>query len=377
MGDAQTLEPTNANCADDARYMARALEIAREGLGQTAPNPVVGCVIVNDGRIVGEGYHARAGGPHAEIIALGKAGDAAHRATAYVTLEPCNHHGRTGPCADALVKAGVREVVYALADPNPQAAGGAMYLRSAGIKVRGDILADRARELNRAWIHTLSAKRPYVIGKTAMTLDGRIATAGGESQWITGPQARRAGHELRAMSDAIIVGADTVIADDPALTARLDDRVHAPLRIVLDSAGRTSPGAKVYERSGRGAVLATTNALPSARKREFEKHGVDILTLPAIDARPDLHTILDTLYTRDIVTAMVEGGGAVLGAFFDADLIDEIHLFIAPKLFGGGKPALGGDGVANIADAARFDFSRPEPIGDDFVIRGRRKAEIA
>jgi diaminohydroxyphosphoribosylaminopyrimidine deaminase / 5-amino-6-(5-phosphoribosylamino)uracil reductase len=371
MGDAQKIDEHHA------RHMDRAIELALRGAGRVSPNPMVGCVIVRDGdEVVGEGWHEGPGTPHAEVIALKDAGENTRGSTAYVTLEPCNHHGNTGPCAEALIAAGIGEIIYAMDDPNPLAAGGAERLRSAGVNVRGGVCEDSARHLNRAWLHFIEHKRPYVVGKTAMTLDGRIATASGESQWITSEESRKAGHQLRAAADAIIAGAGTIIADDPALTARTERGTQYPLRIVLDSKARTAPGAKVYERSGKGALLATTGAAPAPRLSAFKEMGVDILVLPADDAgRPDTSALLAALYERGVVSVLVEGGGEVLGGFFDADLLDEIEMFVAPKLFGGGKAAFGGDGVERLADAERFSFQQMETTGPDFRFRGVRRKE--
>ena len=373
MGDAQEIENIHR------RHMDRALTLALRGAGLVAPNPLVGCLIVREGAsIVGHGWHEGPGTPHAEVGALKEAGEKARGATAYVTLEPCNHHGRTGPCTEALIEAGVAEVVYAMGDPNPLAAGGAERLRSAGVKVRVGVGEDLARHINRAWLNFIEHERPFVVGKTAMTLDGRIATAGGESQWITGEESREAGHRLRHEAGAIIVGAGTVIADDPALTARTEHGTGYPLRVVLDSTGRTSPGAKVYERSGKGALLAATGAAPAARLSAFEEMGVEILVLPADErGRPDLHSLMSALYERDIVSVLVEGGGEVLGGFFDADLLDEMEMFVAPKLFGGGRPAFGGDGVDRLAEADRFDFQQIGSGGPDFRFKGVRRKEGA
>lgn len=359
--------------ATDERFMSRALELARLGMGATAPNPMVGCVIVKNGQIVGEGWHKGAGRPHAEPEALSEAGDRARGARAYVTLEPCNHHGRTFPCTEALLKAGVSEVVYAIADPHALAAGGATRLQTGGMKVRAGVLQEEARELNRAWLHTLQAKRPYVIAKVAMSLDGRIAPRGGASKWITGALAREKGHEIRRMADAIIVGAGTVIADDPALTARLGGEEHHPLRVVLDSTARTSPGAKVFDRAGKGALIAITAAAPAKRLDRFREHGVEPLLLAADErGRPRLDDLMAGLRDRGVATALVEGGGETLGAFLDADLIDEVWLFIAPVLIGGGVPAFAGEGAERLSDIHRFDFADPEAVGPDLFVRGVR-----
>lgn len=352
--------------------MQRALKLARRGEGLTAPNPFVGCVLVRNGAVVGEGWHKGAGLPHAEAEALAAARDRARGATAFVTLEPCNHHGRTPPCTEALIAAGVTEVVYALDDPSPLAAGGAERLREAGVAVRSGLCAAEAREANRAWLHAVAMKRPYVVAKAAMSLDGRIATRAGDSKWITGEAAREKGHDLRWVADAIIAGAGAILADDPALTARRGGETRHPLRVVVDSTGRTSPGAHVYDRSGC-AILATTSATPAARLAAFAGHGVETLTLP-VDAqgRPDLEDLLAELHRRGVVTAMVEGGGELLGSFLDHDLIDEAWLFLAPMLIGGGKPAFDGAGPARLAGVAAFDFDPPAMLGRDVFVRGVR-----
>ncbi|MEO1251425.1 MAG: bifunctional diaminohydroxyphosphoribosylaminopyrimidine deaminase/5-amino-6-(5-phosphoribosylamino)uracil reductase RibD [Pseudomonadota bacterium] len=360
----------------DAGYMSRAIHLAARASGRTAPNPMVGCVLVKDGKIVGEGWHEGPGLDHAEVMALKAAGPEAAGSTAYVTLEPCNHTGRTGPCAEALIAAKVAEVVYAIADPNPLASGGADRLRAAGVAVRNGAEQYAAEKLNKAWLHAQKTGRPFVVAKSAMSLDGRIATSGGESQWITSPESRAAGHLLRADADAILVGAETVLADDPALTVRLNSETRHPLRVVLDSTARTPAGAKVYERAGAGALLATTSAAPPARLAAFREMGVDIAVLPSNEAnRVDPHAVLEALFQRDVRHLLIEGGGAVLGAFFDADLIDEAHLFIAPVLIGGGKPAFGGNGVAALADTARFNFSPGRRTGRDQHWIGRRPKE--
>lgn len=358
---------------DDRRYMMRALDLAKRGLGATSPNPMVGCVLVRNGEIVGEGWHSRAGEPHAEVEAIAAAGPNAKGATAYVTLEPCAHHGRTPPCAEALLNAGVAEVVYALPDPNPKAAGGADRLRAKGLRVRGEVCAKEAAYLNRFWLHAIRAGRPYVVAKFAMSLDGRIATKTGDSKWITGPAARARAHELRRSADAIIVGAGTVIADDPSLTARPEiGETSYPLRVVLDSAGRTSPGAAVYDRTGRGALLAATSAAPHARLDAYRRHGVDAVVLSAdAQGRPDLQELLGELKIRGCCGVMVEGGAQVLGAFFDAGLVDEVWAFIAPIVIGAGKPPIAGEGVARIADALRLCDLETETLGADILARGR------
>lgn len=356
--------------------MRRALALAARGAGSAAPNPMVGCVLVRGGEVVGEGFHRAAGGPHAEAEALAIAGENARGATAFVTLEPCAHFGRTPPCADALIRAGVAEVAFAMGDPNPTASGGAAKLRDAGMRVRSGLFDGDARHLNRGWLMGLRSSRPYVTAKAALSLDGRIATRDGDSRWITGEPAREDAHRLRAEQDAIAVGAGTAIADDPALTARNGTEVRHPLRIVFDSRGRTSPGAHAFDRNGRGAMLIATDGLPAARRSALEEVGVDVAIVETDRrGRPDLDAALSAIFARGVNRLMIEGGGALLGACLDADLIDELHLYFAPILVGGGRSAFDGDGVARIADARGFRFSAPEPLGRDFVLRGLRMRE--
>jgi len=359
--------------------MHRASLLALEAEGFTAPNPMVGCVIVQDGEIIGEGFHRGPGQPHAEVEALRNAGESARGATVYVTLEPCNHFGRTAPCANALIEAGVDEVVYALADPNPLAAGGADTLNRAGIKTRHDA-SPLIAEHNRFWLHSVTSDRPYVIAKFAMSLDGKIATSTGDSQWITGPEARKKGHHLRQMTDAIIVGAGTVIADDPSLTVRHGvDRPAHPLRVILDSNGRTSPGAKVFDRTGNGALLACTDAASKAKLDQYREMGVETLALPKdTNGRPDVGDLLLELKTRGANSVMVEGGAETLGSFFDAGLVDEVWAFIAPVVIGGdGKAPIAGLGAETLAHAFRLQDINTEQLGDDLFLRGKTRKENA
>ena len=356
-----------------ANHMMRAIDLAKRATGKTAPNPLVGCVLVKDGVVVGEGWHEGPGLDHAEVAALKAAGDNAKDSTAYVTLEPCNHQGRTGPCSQALINAGVEEVIYALADPNPEAAGGDETLRQAGIKVSGGLCEDEAKALNRFWLKRLETARPYVVAKFAASLDGKIATHTGDSKWITNKTSRTRAHDLRNEVDAIIVGANTVIADDPSLTARYDyEVVGEPLRIVLDSSARTSPGAKVFDRSGKGALLVTTSSAPESRLDKFCEHGVEVLVLDRDhDGRPDLSLLLDQLGARGINGVMVEGGSAILGGFFDAGLVDEVWAFIAPTIIGGnGKSPVGGEGASFVTGAFSLSAVETEALDGDILMRG-------
>jgi len=363
----------------DRQMMRRALALAARGTGLTAPNPMVGCVIANGEAIIGEGWHRGRGWHpikgllHAEVEALKQAGTQARGATAYVTLEPCNHQGTTPPCADALINAGVARVMIAMPDPNPVAANGAATLRAAGIHVETGLLCDEAHRLNRAWLHTLEHGKPFVFAKYAASLDGKIATRTGDSQWITGEAARRRAHDLRQEADAIIVGVGTIIADNPALTVRYRQDAANPLRVILDSQARVSPMAKVFHGEG-DALLVVTDGAPRERVAALKNAGVDVLVLPGDDkARVDLNFLLRSLHERGLVSVMVEGGAEVLGSFFDAGLIDEVWVFLAPIIIGGGANPFGGLGAQTLAEAMHLDNIAMESLGDDFLIRGQIK----
>jgi diaminohydroxyphosphoribosylaminopyrimidine deaminase/5-amino-6-(5-phosphoribosylamino)uracil reductase len=332
--------------------MRRAIALAARGLGTTSPNPVVGCLLLDpDGAVVGEGFHAYAGGPHAEIVALAQAGELARGGTCVVSLEPCNHTGRTGPCAQALINGGVRRVVIAVDDPTPVAAGGAATLRGAGVQVETGVRRREAEQGNVAWLTAVRRRRPYLIWKFAATLDGRSAAADGTSQWITSSPARTDVHELRSTVDAIIAGVGTVIADDPQLTVRelRDGRlaIRQPLRVVVDSSGRTPPDARV-----RDAAAPTWIATAAA-----------VGTGP--DGRVDLPALMAALYDRDIRAALLEGGPTLAGAFLAAGLVDQVVGYVAPKLLGEGKAALLGAGVTTITEAIELDLTDITQIGTD------------
>lgn len=362
----------------DHQLMARALDLAARATGHTAPNPLVGCVIVADGITVGEGWHVAAGQPHAEVMALAQAGEAARGGTAFVSLEPCSHHGRTPPCTEALIAAGIARVVFAARDPHPKAAAGADVLRAAGIQVTGGVLAQRAIQQNRFFFHHLAHDRPRVVAKFAASLDGRIATNSGESQWITGPAARQAGHRLRQACDAVLVGAGTVIADNPRLTVRLpepDVRPAHPLRIVLDSQGRVPLDARVLEGMLPGRTLvATTPAMPRDHREALKDQGVTVLDVePSLDDQVDLESLLQALSRTEpeVQSILVEAGPHVLGAFADLDLIDEVAAFIAPRLIGGSAPpALAGDGAERLVDTKDLRGVTITPLGQDVLIHG-------
>lgn len=324
--------------------MRRAITLAERGLGLTSPNPIVGCVILDaDQRVVGEGFHERAGGPHAEIAALAEAGERARGGTAVVTLEPCRHIGRTGPCTTALVEAGVARVVYATADPNPLAQHGAKSLTASGVDVVAGLLADEAARSNEAWLHRARTGRPFVTWKFAATLDGRIAAADGSSRWITGAEAREDVHLLRSQSDAVMVGTGTALADDPSLTVRTEpSSPRQPLRVVVGH--RTlSPSAKVLD-----------DAAP---------------TLLVAEHDPEL--VLKTLAERGIVSVLLEGGPTLAAAFMRAGRIDKVVAYLAPAFLGEGKAALAAAGISTIADILRWHIDQVDVIGDDVRLIAR------
>lgn len=362
--------------------MRQALDLAARARGRTSPNPMVGAVIVHDGEIVGKGYHRRAGTPHAEIHALREAGDRARDATMYVTLEPCVHHGRTPPCTEALIEAGVAEVHIAMLDPNPRVAGrGREALERASIRTIVGEEAEAARRLNAAFSTWVTTGRPRVIAKFAMSLDGKIATRTGESQWITSPEARQRGHVLRDQIDAILVGRGTVRADDPRLTTRLERQtdVRHPLRVILDSRGRAPLTARVFDPALPGrTVVATTAAMPLEHRRALEERDIEVLRLPASDeGYVSLPALLDTLGEREITSLLIEGGATVLGSFFGAGLVDEVAAFVAPKIIGG-EAALGpvgSAGIARLADAVTLTDLEIERIGPDVLISGNVQRE--
>lgn len=355
-------------------FMARAIELARCGEGRTAPNPPVGAVLVRDGRIVGEGYHPAAGAPHAEIFALRAAGDLARGADLYVTLEPCCHQGRTGPCTEAVIAAGVSRVFYGAVDPNPRVAGaGLARLRAAGLEVAPAPLAAECGRLIAPFAKHVASGRPYVILKAAMSLDGQLATAAGESRWISGEASRTLVHRLRDRVDGILTGAGTVVADDPRLTTRLPEGGRNPARIVIDSQLRTAPQALVYSAQASGQRLLVTAADHGAGPlAPYRCQGVEVVTAPRRGAHLDLDAVMELLGGRSLQTLLVEGGGALNGALLRAGLVDRLMLFVAPLLFGGGdgKPLFAGAGVTRLAEALHLEDLRVSRVGDDLLLEG-------
>ena len=357
----------------DEIFMREALRIARNAEGRTSPNPLVGAVIVRDGIIVAEGWHRKAGTPHAEVHALRMAGDLAKGATLYVTLEPCAHVGRTGPCAVAVRDAGIRRVVVAMSDPNPLVAGkGLQILRDAGIEVTVGVCETEARWLNEVFLHWITTGRPFVVLKTAMTLDGKIATASGASKWITGEAARLRVHELRDRYDAILAGIGTALADDPSLTTRLPDRKGKnPVRIIVDSQARLPLTSQVVTDGKAQTIVAVTEAAPQERTMALRAHGVDVLVCGS-GPHVDLARLMIELGKREITSVFVEGGGTVNFALLAAGLVDKVHAFVAPKIVGGrtAKTPVEGEGFAELASCVRLTQLTVENVGDDVLLTG-------
>lgn len=357
--------------AADREYMARAILLAARGLHTTDPNPRVGCVLVREGRIVGEGWHERAGGPHAEAMALRAAGGEARGATAYVSLEPCRHQGRTPPCTQALIEAGVARVFAAMPDPDPRTAGGGLAaLRAAGIETACGLLEREAATLNPGFIMRHRRGRPWVRCKLGITLDGRTATASGESQWITGTAARRDVHLLRARSSAIMTGIGTVLADDPALTVRLDEALPGsqPLRVIVDSHLRLPATARVLDRAGEALVAGIVTA--PHRAELADRENVEVLRCGA--ERVDLAALLAHLAARNVNEVLLEAGPRLCGAMVEARLVDEFVFYVAPKLLGDGARGMFAlPGLVRLDQAPALVIDELRAVGEDWRITAR------
>jgi diaminohydroxyphosphoribosylaminopyrimidine deaminase/5-amino-6-(5-phosphoribosylamino)uracil reductase len=358
---------------EDARWMRRALQLAERARGRTTPNPLVGAVLVKEGRVVGEGYHRRAGEPHAEIVALRAAGPEARGAALYVTLEPCSHHGRTPPCSDAVIQAGVARVVAATKDPDPRVNGrGLATLHAAGIEVEVGLLEAQARRQNEVFFKFVTHGLPFVTLKTAMTLDGKIATRTGDSRWVTGERARAYVHRLRAEHDAIMVGIGTARADDPLLTARRHG-ARNPLRVIVDARAELSLASQI----GRTlcevpTVVATTVAAPAARRSALREAGAEVVELPGADGRVDLKALLQELARRPVTSVLLEGGAELAASMLAAGLVDKVICFIAPKIVGGrdAPGPVGGEGLARMADALPLHHVTCRRFGPDYALTG-------
>ncbi|MEX0613028.1 MAG: bifunctional diaminohydroxyphosphoribosylaminopyrimidine deaminase/5-amino-6-(5-phosphoribosylamino)uracil reductase RibD [Pirellulales bacterium] len=366
------------SASDDERYMDRALALAAQGLGFVEPNPMVGCVFVRDGQIVGEGFHERFGGPHAEVIALAAAGDRAAAATAYVTLEPCCHHGKTPPCTQALVRAGVARVVMAVEDPFPEVAGrGIAELRAAGIQCDLGVRAADANWLLAPYRKLVTTGRPWVIAKWAMTLDGKLATRTGDSQWISSEASRAVVHQLRGRVDAVMIGSGTARLDNPLLTARPIDRTELKriaTRIVVDSAGSLALESRLVQTAADVPVLvAASDRAPTEAGNRLTGSGVEVVPCAGSTHQERVDALLAELGRRRMTNVLVEGGSRLLGTLFDMRAIDEVHVFTAPKLAGGeaAPSPLAGAGVNRLADALRLADITIEELDGDVYIHGR------
>ncbi|MFC1515452.1 bifunctional diaminohydroxyphosphoribosylaminopyrimidine deaminase/5-amino-6-(5-phosphoribosylamino)uracil reductase RibD [Thermodesulfobacteriota bacterium] len=364
---------------DDQYFMEIALDLAKMGRGFTSPNPVVGAVVVKDGNVVGKGFHESVGGLHAEVNALQDAGTSAKDATLYVTLAPCNHTGRTPPCTEKIIEAGVARVVAAMDDPNPDVKGGGMtYLESRGINVTSGVCEKRAKRLNEAFIKYVQRKRPFVIVKCATTLDGRIATKTGDSKWVSGEASRSYVHKLRHAVDAIMVGINTVKNDDPSLTTRLSDdrsgtKGRDPKRIILDTRLSISEDAKVLRLSSDSdTIVVTGGSIPGDKKARIEKQGSIVIESPPKSGRIDLDLLMDRLGAEEITSLIIEGGSRVIASAFSAGIVDKVIFFFAPKILGGddGIPVCSGQGPELMKDSIPVKDIEVRRFGDDIMIEG-------
>jgi len=350
--------------------MRLALELAHRGEGYTNPNPIVGAVVVRAGKIVGQGWHERFGGPHAEVLALEEAGKGGRGATIYVTLEPCSHYGKTPPCADRIVRAGISRVVVACRDPNPLVSGrGIEKLRAAGIEVTEGVLEDEARRVNEIFFKFIRTGIPFVLLKLAQSLDGRIATRTGDSEWISGEEARIEAHRLRRRYAAVLVGANTAVSDDPLLTVRHVEGPN-PVRLVLDARGRIPVERRMFSEDGRTIVVTAT--MPEEKGAELRARGVEVWRIPGAEGKVDLQGLLGRLGKENIDSLLIEGGGETAAAFLEAGLVDKLAFFIAPIIIGGrgSVPAVGGLGPERVADALRLGEVEVRPLGEDLYLTG-------
>ena len=360
---------------NDEAAMTLAIAQAVKGLGRTHPNPAVGAVLVKAGKVVATGYHAKLGGPHAEAVALLNAGAKAKGATLYSTLEPCNHHGRTPPCSEAIIAAGVKKVVYGSSDPNPIVNGkGVRRLRAAGIQVVPHVLRDAADALNRPFLKAMRTGLPWVTAKAAITLDGKLATSTGASKWISSEASRMVAHRLRDVVDVVVVGASTVVADDPLLTTRLARKgTRNPLRLVLDPVLRTNPRSKLYDTAPARTIVVSLEAEGSRRVQPFTKRGVEVWTATGANGRIKLEPVLRRLVKEGALHVLVEGGATAHQSFLEEDLVDELVLFVAPKLFGdAGLTWSGALGVQDPAKAFQFEAIDAVRVGTDLMVTARR-----
>ncbi len=368
------LKPPKAS-REEPKFMSRAIRLARRGLGRTSPNPMVGAVIVKEGHIVGEGFHRAPGEPHAEVEAIRASGIKTQGAELFVTLEPCNHYGRTPPCTQAIMAAGIKKVYYGIDDPNPSViGGGAESLRKAGIEVVGQVLENRCKALNEVYLTNVTLRRPHVYLKLAMSLDGRIATRSGHSQWITSEHSRMKAHRLRDRVCAIMVGIETILADNPRLTTRLGERSgRDPIRVVADSNLRTPLDANIFNQtSPSGVIIATRDNPPSRLKARLEKKGAKVIQTASPD-KVDLKDLLSTLYKMGITSLLIEGGAGLAWGALEARIVDRCLFFYAPIIIGGKSAPSGvsGIGINRLEEAPRLVEMRSSKVGPDILVEGR------
>ncbi len=357
---------------DDERWMKKVLRLAEKGRGRTSPNPMVGAILVKDGEVAGEGYHAKAGEAHAEIIALQQARGEARGAVLYLNLEPCMHYGKTPPCAPQVIESGVKRVVIGMEDPNPLVKGkGIEMLRKAGLDVGVGILEKECQRLNEAFCKYILKKEPFVILKVAATLDGKLATRNGESKWISGEASRRFVHKLRDQVDGVLVGIGTILKDDPQLTARIKGGRN-PYRIVLDSRLKIPEEAKVIGTSPSKAIIATTEFAPKDKIEKLEKRGVQVLILDSQEGKINLKSCLSKLGEIGMMSLLVEGGSQINGSFLDEGLIDKLFFFLSPKLIGDHQALgiFGGRGVSSLEEAIALKGMKARRVGEDILLEG-------
>ena len=363
----------------DERFMNLAIRLALKGQGKVSPNPMVGAVIVKQGKIVGRGFHHQSGRPHAEINALRQAGRRAKGATLYVTLEPCCSFGKTPPCADAIIKSGIKQVVIASRDQNPLNKGGITILKKKGLKVKTGVLRQKARDLNESYFKFITQQSPFVVVKIAETLDGKIATASGNSKWITSPPARRYSHRLRGQTDAILVGINTILRDNPLLTTRYPSSATSPVKIIVDSKSKLPLNAKILSRmSPAQTIVATTRFADKSKIKALQDKGVHVITdLPARRAknfkeRLSLKSLMKRLAKLNITSVLIEGGGKIIASALEEKIVDKLLIFIAPKIIGGEEAvtSVEGRGINRINQAIRIRGLKIKKIGQDILIEG-------
>ncbi len=356
------------------KLMSRAIKLAEKGIGWVNPNPMVGAVVVKDGKIIGEGYHEYYGAPHAEVNAIRMAGDQAPGATLFVTLEPCSHQGKTPPCAPMIAEKGISEVIIGMKDPNPVVNGkGIAYLQSKGIKVRSGILEDEIRKQNETFISYITTHRPFCILKTAMSLDGKIATGSGQSKWITGEQSRTKVHELRHHCGAILTGIGTILADDPTLNARRKNRQSKdPLKVILDTKAKIPLSARVIQHEPQLTILAVSALADKNKLKAMERLGVHILVCPAKEGKIDLDFVIASLGSMDIDSVLIEGGSTLAFSALDAGIVDKYIGFVAPIIIGGESApgAVGGSGISELGRAFGIKNLTVKKCGKDLMLTG-------